>query len=185
MEKEERRIFEDFFNSKSIRGRYYLEFPLGWERILAEAQEIVQEKALEVAVFNEDFWKRLLLSRLKWADVLCVESPKLATEEPIILGKGIIKNLKHDVSKGWRFLKNSFEKIFSIGRVWIIEVKRTLNATAIGQVLIYESIFDEDFNRRAFKGIICSAARPELREACEKNNIQVWEVKSRLHRYIF
>lgn len=181
MNEREKQKFIDFYYSGKIRGRYYLEFPLGMKRLLEEAQERKRlSRVIGESENSEDFWERLLLSGLKWADVICIEAPDIykgSYEEDVMeIGKRRLKDLKINVREGWKMFKDEFRRAFLYRRVWVIEVEETLNDESIVQVLTYASIFEEDFNKKAYKGIICNSLEPRLLGTCRKNNIQVWKI---------
>jgi len=62
--------------------------------------------------------------------------------------------------------------------VWLFEVEKKLNPTAIGQILIYDTLFKMDwpFVNVKGKGIICGRANAKIEAACIANDIEVFEV---------
>jgi len=60
---------------------------------------------------------------------------------------------------------------------WVIEIERTLNYEAIGQVLVYEELWrKKNPSRKTRKGIICFTAPKDMLEVAEKNDIQVFVI---------
>jgi len=61
-------------------------------------------------------------------------------------------------------------------RVWIIEVKEELNFTAVGQVLVYRGLLEEDYPelREIYMGIACFETDDRIELTCEKLGIKVF-----------
>lgn len=58
---------------------------------------------------------------------------------------------------------------------WVIEIERTLNYEAIGQVIVYENLWKErNPYRKVRKGIICFTASKDLLDVAKKENIEVF-----------
>jgi len=58
---------------------------------------------------------------------------------------------------------------------WVIEIERTLNYEAIGQVTTYEELWKErNPYRKVRKGIICFTAPEDLLDVAKKKNIEVF-----------
>ena len=61
--------------------------------------------------------------------------------------------------------------------VWIIEAKRVLNFEAIGQVIVYSTLYAEEHPTEIVKmGIVCYSADEELIRACRKNGITIFQI---------
>lgn len=63
------------------------------------------------------------------------------------------------------------------GIVWVFEIEKELNYTAIGQAISYKYLYDKDnpgINSKP--GVICGTAPKDLKESCENNQIQVFVV---------
>jgi hypothetical protein len=62
--------------------------------------------------------------------------------------------------------------------VWVIEAKRALNFEAIGQVIVYSTLYAEEHPTKIIKrGIVCYSVDEELVRVCKKNGITVFQVK--------
>ena len=62
--------------------------------------------------------------------------------------------------------------------VWVIEAKRALNFEAIGQVIVYSTLYAEEHLTKIIKrGIVCYSVDEELVRVCKKNGITVFQVK--------
>jgi len=58
---------------------------------------------------------------------------------------------------------------------WVIEIERTLNYEAIGQVTVYEKLWKErNPYRKVRKGIICLTASKDLLDVAKKENIEIF-----------
>ena len=62
--------------------------------------------------------------------------------------------------------------------MWILEVKKELNAEALGQILIYEYWFKKDNPNIHVKGkgIICERRTELIEEVCRKYNVKIFVV---------
>jgi len=62
--------------------------------------------------------------------------------------------------------------------VWLLEVKRELNAEAIGQILIAKYLFPEDYPELHVKGlgIVCEITDEILEDICRKLGIHVFKI---------
>lgn len=62
--------------------------------------------------------------------------------------------------------------------VWIIEAKKELNFEAIGQVIVYSTLYAENDPTKVIKkGIICYATDEDLIRVCRKNGITVFKIQ--------
>lgn len=60
--------------------------------------------------------------------------------------------------------------------VWILEAKKELNNQVIGQVLVSDFLYQEDYpQKETRKGIICESGNEVLEEVCEKYGIKVFK----------
>lgn len=60
-------------------------------------------------------------------------------------------------------------------KVWVLEAKKELNNQVIGQVLVSDFLYQEDYpQKETKKGIICEYGNEVLEEVCEKYGIQVF-----------
>lgn len=183
MDEEEKCIFDEFYFGGYIRGRFYLEFPVGIKDLFEELHKRVNEEKLSKAVgeepFNEETWRGLLSGKLNWIDTVCVESPKCSTgvfeEDVIEIGRKVQRQIV--TTNGWKIFKKEFEKVFFNQKVWIIEIEKTLNPEGICQVLKYSSMFRRDWNLKPNKGIVCNTATTNFLKTCEEYNIQVWQIQ--------
>jgi len=63
----------------------------------------------------------------------------------------------------------------STGAIELIEVKRKLNRTAIGQALAAQDMFERQYGRRPSRlTIVCEATDPGLEWVCRQRGIRVW-----------
>jgi hypothetical protein len=66
--------------------------------------------------------------------------------------------------------------------VWVLEVEKKLNETALGQALVYRDLFaedhpPEDYPKLKIKaGIVCETSDPWIKDICEEYEIQVFVV---------
>jgi len=102
-------------------------------------------------------------------DAICVEGdpPRFLTLEDRI-------PTARDSNVWTRVLRSTLQ-----GRsVWILEVKRELNAEALGQILIYEYWFKKDNPdiHVKGKGIICERRTRLIEEVCRKYSVKVFVV---------
>lgn len=60
---------------------------------------------------------------------------------------------------------------------WIIELKKELNHTALGQVLVYKDLFLEDYPEYSTvqMGIVCNESSPLIEPVCKKFGVEVFE----------
>lgn len=82
-------------------------------------------------------------------------------------------------------LRRPFKKIKKVlgslqGEAWIVEVKRKLNAEAVGQVLINAYLFTQDYPKLTIcgKGIICEVSDELIQPVCEAHGVQVFAMGS-------
>jgi len=67
--------------------------------------------------------------------------------------------------------------------VWILEVKKRLNETALGQALIYRELLSEDFPPEKFPeldirvGIVCEILHPWIEDICKEYDVRVFVVR--------
>ncbi len=60
--------------------------------------------------------------------------------------------------------------------VWIIEAKTKLNYEALGQVLTYGALYEEQYNKTPQMGIVCTIINGEVLKACKRYGVTVFEV---------
>lgn len=62
------------------------------------------------------------------------------------------------------------------GKVWILEAKKELNNQVIGQTLVSDFLYQEDYPQKETKmGIICEDGNEVLEEVCERYGIKVFK----------
>jgi len=101
-------------------------------------------------------------------------------EREVKVGSRII-SMESDVFKHGRAIfdwRRSIDLVYHTRDcVWIIEAKRVLNFEAIGQVVVYSTLYAEGHPTRIVKrGIVCYSADEELIRACKKNGITVFQI---------
>jgi len=86
------------------------------------------------------------------------------------LGKG---KARLEVGVGRKQIDLVFEKA---DEVWLVEAKKSLNFEALGQVLTYEGLYQEQFSpRKALKlGIVCEEGDSEIEQACRSKGVKVF-----------
>jgi hypothetical protein len=86
------------------------------------------------------------------------------------LGEG---KAEFEVSVGRKQIDMVFEKE---GEIWLVEAKGKLNFEALGQVLTYKKLYQEQFSlQKALKlGIVCEKGDSEMEQACQSQEVKVF-----------
>jgi len=119
------------------------------------------------------------------------KADELTNEEEALLdafkAKGIIKGNYQPIFPVGRFFKDNFGCnlrfvdaicVEKSGTIWVLEVERELNYTAIGQAISYKYLYEKDNpGVKTRPSIICSTATQDLKKVCENSQISVFVVK--------
>jgi len=113
---------------------------------------------------------------------------KLMDREELYSKRGFItKNvyvavMKKNLSRKNGFLRSNLVLFIDCicafdDEAWIIELKKKLNHTALGQVLVYKDLFLEDYPdySNVKMGIVCNESSPLIEPVCKKFSVEVFE----------
>jgi len=163
MSKIEEEICRIFIGKGTLKGNFLPQVPVGLEEIRKQYQKLHLEEITE----SEFRMAGGVLS--KKIDLLCVTPPidGLEITQEVLIPKPLRL-------RSWLNLREKLK-----GRkVWIFEAKKRLNLTALGQVIAYKVLFEEDNPEVEVEGIgiLCKETDPLLEHVCEKLNIKVYKV---------
>jgi len=150
-------IVRSFIDSGIIRGWFIREVPVGLNVYKRLFSKAFSKKELETLF-------RVFSRRI---DLICVED----VEGPLL----------RPTPEEWLELRRKLKGC----NVWLFEVKRVLNAEAVGEILINEYLFRKDNPEInvAGKGIICWEIGPPssalVKDACEAYGVKVFTIKQK------
>jgi hypothetical protein len=78
-------------------------------------------------------------------------------------------------SKWWRTLQEGMRR--EMKKVMVIEVKKTLNYEAVGQIIVYRHLFPKVWGFQVVaSAILCRESSKTLEDVCRANNILVFKI---------
>jgi len=156
----EAEILSAFIDSGVLVGEWYLEAPVGLECAKRGYFEYTKREK-KSPVLPEENEVRMFQGALRESiDAVCVESSN---------------KMIHSRQKVKHYLRryvNFDEKV-----VWLIEAKQRLDHKALGQVLNYRDLFEEDWKAKVEGiGVVCRIGNDMLEETFRKQGVRVWQV---------
>jgi len=159
----EAEILRAFIDSGVLAGEWYLEVPVGLEcakrgyfgYVAREKKASVLPEETEIRMFQGVFRESV--------DAVCAESPN---------------KMIHPRYRVKHYLRRYVS--FDEKTVWLIEAKQRLNHKALGQVLNYRDLFEEDWKARVRGiGVVCGIGNDMLEGTFKKLGVRVWQVDPR------
>ena len=162
----EKELVDWFIDCGYLKGIFLREVPVGFSEIL-KPEALDDEKAI---AFATPYTKKI--------DLICIESIGTELDRELRVRKLPPWHIlaRHPI-KIWEWL--SIRREFKGRNVWLIEVKRRLNAESLGQILVDKYMFEMD-NRNYFNikelVIVYLEEDPIVKSVCKQYGITTVKV---------